>query len=1183
MKKKSDKSKKQGPNNDEKYRKLNHDLRERVKELNCLYGISKLVEEPGISLERIFQGTVQLIPDCWQYPETSCACITVRSQKFNTANFQKTSWSQIADIIVYGEQIGRLEVCYLEERPKSDEGPFLAEERKLIDAIGEQLGRIIEREETEQTLRKSEQKFRNLTETTSDLIWEVNKNGKYTYVNPKVKDMLGYDQKEVIGKTPFDFMPPQEAGRVKDLFKDIVDSRQSFAELENTNIHKDGRYVVLETSGIPVLDTQGQLKGYRGIDRDITERKHAERVYETIIQTALDGFWICDMNGRMLDINDSACQMLGYNRQELLAMSISDIEAIEDNEQIIQHIRKIIKQGYDRFESKHRCKDGKLIDVEISTNYLDIGEGRFFVFVREITERKHTEEQLKKAHRELELRVQRRTAELARANENLQKEIEEHKQTEEALAGERHLLRTLIDLMPDYIYVKDIQSRFLLANTAVAEYMGAETSDDLISKTDHDFYSKESADEYYADEQQIIASEKPLINKEETSVDSENKARWSLTTKVPLRDSNKNIVGLVGISRDITERKRAADALQKARDELEIRVKERTAELAKANEALLIKIDEHRQTEEQLRESEKKYRLLFDSNPHPMWVYDIETLEFLAVNDTAIKCYGYSRKEFLKMTITDIRPPEDIPALLKSISNIKPGVDFGGVWRHKNKTGTIFFVETIAHTITWESRPAEIVLTIDITERKHAEEQLKKAHSELELRVQQRTAELAKANKNLQKEIEEHKQTEEALTGERYLLRTLIDIMPDYIYVKDTQGQFLLANTALAKYIGAETSDDLISKTDHDFYPKELADEYYADEQQIIASEKPLINKEETSVDSENKARWSLTTKVPLRDSNKNIVGLVGISRDITERKRARDELQKARDELEIRVKKRTAELAKANEALLIKIDEHRQAEEARDKLNIELALRNEELESILYVASHDLRSPLVNIQGFSYELSQSCELIRSALGDMKIEPNIEKKVFTALNETVPESLGFILTSASKMDTVLLGLLRLSRLGREATNVVTLDMNELIANIVASVEYQAKEAGATIKIDPLPSCHGDASQITQVFSNLLDNAIKYLDYSRPGKIQITGRVKEGLSIYCVEDNGVGISTEHQGKIFEAFHRLEPDARGWGEGLGLTIVQRILEMHNGKVWVEAVPGRGSRFFVVLDTA
>ena len=263
----------------------------------------------------------------------------------------------------------------------------------------------------------------------------------------------------------------------------------------------------------------------------------------------------------------------------------------------------------------------------------------------------------------------------------------------------------------------------------------------------------------------------------------------------------------------------------------------------------------------------------------------------------------------------------------------------------------------------------------------------------------------------------------------------------------------------------------------------------------------------------------------------------------------------------------------------VLNITQRKRAEEARDMLNVELILKNKELESILHVASHDLKSPLVNIQGFCHELSQSCNVLKSIVVDKTETPDIIESIDNALNRDIPEALDFILTSANKMDSLLSGLLRLSRLGRAAMQIELLNMNDILADVTGNMEYKIKESGAKIRVDDLPPCFGDASQINQVFSNLLDNAIKYLDQSHTGIINISGKIEDGQRIYCIEDNGVGIDPDHQGKIFEIFHRLEPELTK-GEGLGLTIVRRIIDRHNGRVWVESEAGKGSKFFVAM---
>jgi len=239
-------------------------LDQRVKVLNCLYAISTLASKPNTTLTDIVAGILNVIPNSWQYPDITCARIILEGLPFETDNFDETKWSINQDIIVDGNTIGSIEVGYLTQKFNIDEGPFLLEERKLLDEIAERLGKIIEQE-----LAKEE--------------------------------------------------------------------------------------------------------------------------IATILKTMRDGFWIVGTDGRIIDVNDAYCQMIQYTRDELLHMTVSDIETIPTENKTEEHIEMSIEKGGELFETRHRCKDGSFIDVEISVNYLETSGGRFFAFIRDISERKHSE------------------------------------------------------------------------------------------------------------------------------------------------------------------------------------------------------------------------------------------------------------------------------------------------------------------------------------------------------------------------------------------------------------------------------------------------------------------------------------------------------------------------------------------------------------------------------------------------------------------------------------------------------------------------------------------------------------------------------------------------------------------------------------------------------------------------
>ncbi len=241
---------------------------------------------------------------------------------------------------------------------------------------------------------------------------------------------------------------------------------------------------------------------------------------------------------------------------------------------------------------------------------------------------------------------------------------------------------------------------------------------------------------------------------------------------------------------------------------------------------------------------------------------------------------------------------------------------------------------------------------------------------------------------------------------------------------------------------------------------------------------------------------------------------------------------------------------------------------------------KNKELEQLVFVASHDLRSPLVNVDGFSRELDYSIKELTAMLEGGKDKEELEK----ALRREFPDmeqSINRIRASVSQMDKLLKGLLHLSRQGKAALQIEDIDMNGCLAQLALSFAFTLKEVGAEWTVDSLPDCRGDAVQVTQVFSNLIDNAIKYRDPARPLKIRIKGSIEMDRCVYRVEDNGIGIAENHLEHVFELFHRLEPD-KTKGEGLGLTVVRQALSRMYGEIRVESQLGQGSVFRVTLPS-
>jgi PAS domain S-box-containing protein len=258
------------------------------------------------------------------------------------------------------------------------------------------------------------------------------------------------------------------------------------------------------------------------------------------------------------------------------------------------------------------------------------------------------------------------------------------------------------------------------------------------------------------------------------------------------------------------------------------------------------------------------------------------------------------------------------------------------------------------------------------------------------------------------------------------------------------------------------------------------------------------------------------------------------------------------------------------------------EADLIQEKLMHQLEEKTEELQQVIYVTSHDLRSPMVNIQGFSTVLDDSAKEISGLLEDIDLPDEIRNRVNEIIGEEITESVGYIHSSIEKMNSLIESLLKISRLGTAALSPIQLDMNGMMERIGQSVEFRLMETGMEFVPGDLPSCIGDPDQIDQVFSNLIDNAIKYRDPDRTGRIEVSGEIVGDMSVYAVKDNGIGIPDDHIEKVFQIFHRIDRMTTE-GEGLGLTAVRRILDRHNGKIWVESKPGKGSTFFISLPAA
>ena len=399
---------------------------------------------------------------------------------------------------------------------------------------------------------------------------------------------------------------------------------------------------------------------------------------------------------------------------------------------------------------------------------------------------------------------------------------------------------------------------------------------------------------------------------------------------------------------------------------------------------------------------------------------------------------------------------------------------------------------------------------------------LQGSNSRLEVRVKERTQEL-------QDEANERKRAEDALHEERRILRALIDNVPDFMYVKDVESRFVVGNASLARSVGVPGPEQLLGKTDRDFYAKELADAYLQDDQNVMRAKQPLFDREEESINEKGDKIFLLTTKVPLLDNRGEVTGIVGVGRNITARRKAELAMQRARE-----------------------------AAEAASRAKSEF----------LANMSHEIRTPLNGVIGMT---------------DLALD--------TDLTAEQREYLETVKMSSDSLLTVINDILDFSKIEAGKIDLETVDFNlrDCLETTLKTLALRADEKGLELLCEIAPDVpevvEGDSSRLRQVLANLVGNAIKFTD---KGEVALSVQlgIKDGdqrLLRFTVSDTGIGIPAEKQKLIFDPFTQADTSTtrKYGGTGLGLTISSRLVNMMDGKIWVESEIGRGTQFHFTVQ--
>jgi len=397
---------------------------------------------------------------------------------------------------------------------------------------------ISDRKKVELEIQKQKQYFEALYTSSPGAIVSVDMHHHIIDVNPQFERLFGYSLSEVKGKNIDDIIVP------KDLLKDAKNTTKLIQKggatvKEAKRLRKDGSLVDVSIGGAPII-VDGKQIGIIAVYMDITAIRDAEeevrkqkQYFESLFNSASDAIVSLDLTGNVVSVNPHFEKLFGYKRADIYGKNLDSFIVKKDKIEDASIVTKTVQDGdVAHFERKRECKDGSFVDVSVSGAPI-IVDGEYvgvLAIYRDITERKRTEE---------------------------------------ALATERNLMRTLIDHLPDAIYVKNKGCQKTLSNPADCQNMGAASESVVLGKTDFDFYPSDLAVLFQADDQQIIETGKPILNREEKTTRPDGTIGWQVSSKIPLKDSEGRIIGLVGIGHDITERKKAEEERERIISELQ--------------------------------------------------------------------------------------------------------------------------------------------------------------------------------------------------------------------------------------------------------------------------------------------------------------------------------------------------------------------------------------------------------------------------------------------------------------------------------------------------------------------------------------------------------------------------------------------------------------------------------------
>jgi PAS domain S-box-containing protein len=986
-------------------------------------------------------------------------------------------------------------------------------------------------------LRASEEQMRNIIENAEEIIYTFNARGDFLFISPAWTRLLGHSVADVAGKNLTQFVHPADLRTGVRALRALIKTGLPQQGIEYRVRHKHGNWRWHTSTIAAVKDELREAKYYVGIAQDTTERKQSEEalrrsesIYRRAIEVAgaVPYHQTFDAQGRILYdfMGEGIRQITGYGPEEFND-DLWDSLVIERNllgelepyslDEAIRQVRTGVVPVW-KCEHRIRARDGTIR----------------WVFEAAV-----------------DLRDER---DIAIGSVGLYQDITERKQSEEVLKYERDLLQIFMDNIPDTVYFKDAESRFVRVNTAQARFLNLANPQDAIGKSDLDFQPHDLAQQFMDEEKRIIETGEPIINRIEFNPTADGKPRWLSATKVPIKDPAGNPIGTIGISRDVTAQ-RLAEKLEE--------VRRTTLEKVLRLGQYVTEVQDVSVTLQRIWHS-VRHQLGFDRLG--IYLYETGTHSMTGTYGTDIQ--GKMVDEWDVHINLAIETIETISfrTALKEPNGLYITHDYEGEHNIPPHGHIMSGVKDYGAVSAWAGDKPVAVLCVDnlVSGRNITEEQLEA------LRLFAGYAGLAIENARLHSalaaELEQQKQAEEREVRRRIMLEKVVKLGKHVTEVADLRttleriwhgvhddlgfdrlGIFLYnaERNSMDDTFGTTDKGEMIEEWDIWFPVTEAAtfmrvlerpDGLYFthnyDVENDIGEESEMFGVKDFAA----VAVWA----------GDKPVAVICVDHLITKRLISEEQLESLR--LFAGYAGLAIENARLNTALEDDLNH-------RKMLIKELENKNAELERFTYTVSHDLKSPLVTITGF--------------LGFL------ERDALAGNAEQVRRGINRINNAAHKMQALLNDLLELSRIGRIMNPPEDISFTEIVHEAVDHLRGRLDEINAIVEIQrDLPIVRGDHVRLVEVVQNLIENAAKYSAPNRRPRIELG--MEE--TAFFVRDNGIGIAPEYHDNIFGLFNKL--DANAEGTGIGLTLVKRIIEVHGGKIWVESESGRGATFYFTL---